>query len=121
MKKHIKLIKFFRMGSFPPMIMFSVGFDYDGIVAHLKKAKAKEWLRGIENDKVFITNAKYCALSREIINTQTEGVVKKLYYLIFTEEFLFTDYSYCILAHEVLHLVQFALKPILDVSKEVEC
>ena len=120
-KKRVKLIRCFRMGSFPPMIMFSCGFSYDEMIAILKKQKAKEWLRGIGDDRELITKAKYLALHREIINTRTERLTKHLYYLIFTEEFLFTDYSYSILAHEVLHLVQFALEPILDISKEMEC
>jgi len=120
-KKRVKLIRCFRMGSFPSMIMFSCGFSYNEIIAVLKKQKAKEWLTGISDDRELITKAKYLALHREIVSTRTERPTKQLYYLIFTEEFLFTDYSYCILAHEVLHLVQFALKPILNISEEVEC
>lgn len=119
-KKHIRLIKFFRMGSFPPMLMVSFGFSYDEIIAHLKKCKAKEWIKGIYGEKEFIDKSKYCGLHREIVETKTERPVKNLYYLIFTEEFLFTDYSYSILAHEVLHVVQFALDPILDIRKELE-
>ena len=119
-RKKVKLIRCFRAGSFPSMIMFSIGFNYDEIVKHLKKTKAKEWLHGIESDKEMINRNKYCALHREIINISTERPTKQLYYLIFTETFMFTDSSYSILAHEVLHLTQFILKPILDINEEYE-
>jgi hypothetical protein len=119
-KKKVKLIKCFRAGSFPSMIMFSIGFTHAEIIEHLKKVKAKEWLQGIEGDKELIDRNKYCALHREIINTRTERPTKQLYYIIFTEPFMFTDSSYSILAHEVLHLTQFILKPILDINEEYE-
>jgi len=119
-KKNIKLIKCFRAGSFPSMIMFSIGFTYAEIVKHLKKVKADEWLTGIENDGKLIDNNKYNALHREIVNTKSERPTKRLYYLIFTESFMFTDSSYSILAHEVLHITQFLLEPILNINNEYE-
>ena len=119
-KSKVRLIEYFRAGSFPPMIMFSVGFSYDKIIKHLKKTKAKEWLIGIENDGSLIDKNKYNALTREIIDTNSERPTKRLYYLIFTEKFMFTDNSYSILAHEVLHITQFLLEPILDIKTEYE-
>jgi hypothetical protein len=118
--KRVKLIRCFRAGSFPPMIMFSIGFSYDEIMKHLKKDKAKEWIAGIRGEKEFINRVKYCALFREVIDTKGERPTKNLYYLIFTEPFMFTDNSYSILAHEVLHVTQFLLDPILDIKKEYE-
>ena len=59
-------------------------------------------------------------MHREMIDTKTERHAKDLYYIIFTEPFIFTDYSYSILAHEVLHCTQFLLEPILDIKKEYE-
>lgn len=118
--KKIKLIRCFRAGSFPSMIMFSIGFTHSEIVKHLKKVKADEWLSGIEGDGNLIDNNKYNALYREIVNTRSERPTKRLYYLIFTEPFMFTDNSYSILAHEVLHVTQFLLQPILDIKQEYE-
>jgi hypothetical protein len=118
--KNVKLIQFFQAGSFPPMIMFSVGFSYNQIINHLKKMKAKEWISGLEGEKEFINKNKYIAMHREMIDTKTERHAKDLYYIIFTEPFIFTDYSYSILAHEVLHCTQFLLEPILDIKKEYE-
>jgi hypothetical protein len=102
------------------MIMFSVGFSHAQIMKHLKKTKAKEWMIGIKDEKELIDNSKYTTMYREIIDTETERPVKKLYYIIFTEPFMFTDYSYSILAHEVLHCTQFLLEPILDIKREYE-
>lgn len=123
-KKHkkVKLIQFFQAGSFPSMIMFSVGFSYDQIIKHLKKMGADDWITGMSDkeDKERIDHNKYTASYREIVSTDTERNTKKLYYLIFTETFLFTDYSYSILAHEVLHVTQFLLEPILDIKVEYE-
>jgi hypothetical protein len=119
-QKKVKLIRFFKAGSFPPMIMFSVGFSHEQIMKHLKKMKADEWIIGIKNDKKLIDDSKYITCYREIIDTKTERLTKKLYYLIFTEPFMFTDNSYSILAHEVLHCTQFLLESILDIRKEYE-
>lgn len=121
-KKNVRLIQFFRAGSFPSMIMFSVGFSYDQIIKELKKMKAKEWIAGMSDkeDRERINNNKYTASYREIVSTDNERNSKKLYYLIFTEPFMFTDNSYSILAHEVLHVTQFLLEPILDIKVEYE-
>lgn len=121
-KKKVKLIQFFQAGSFPPMIMFSVGFSYDQIIKHLKKMGADEWITGISDpeDKKRIDNNKYTASYRSIEWTGNEKKTKKLYYIIFTETFMFTDSSYSILAHEVLHCTQFLLEPILDIRQEYE-
>jgi hypothetical protein len=119
-KKKVRLIHWFQAGSFPPTIMFSVGYSHIQIIRYLKKVKAKEWLCGIKDEGKLIDDAKYITLYREIVNTKTERPIRKLYYIIFTESFLFTDYSYSILAHEVLHCTQFLLRPILDIDKEYE-
>jgi len=44
-----------------------------------------------------------------------------LFYIILTEEFDFSDYAYCKLAHEVLHICQFILPDILNRDREYEC
>ena len=119
-EKTVRLIQYFQAGSFPSMIMFSVGFSHKQIMKHLKKTKAKEWIAGIKDERELIDNSKYTALYREIVSSETERPTKKLYYIIFTEPFMFTDSSYSILAHEVLHCTQFLLEPILDIKREYE-
>lgn len=119
-KKVIRLIRCFRMGSFPPMVMFCIGFSGKEIMKHLKKQKASDWIAGIKGEEDYIDKCKYVAMYREIASTETERPTKKLYYLIFTEPFMFTDNSYSILAHEVLHITQFALRDILNINDETE-
>jgi hypothetical protein len=87
---------------------------------HLKKVKAEDWMAGLEGEREMVDTSKYVTLFREIASTETERPTKKLYYIIFTEPFMFTDNSYSILAHEVLHCTQFLLRPILDIDKEYE-
>jgi hypothetical protein len=119
-KKIVRLIRYINIGVFPREIMFCVGFTPEQIIEHLKKHKEKEWIQGIENNIDFIKKSIYCACSQQIIDTKTERPIKRLYYLIFTEPFMFEDGSYTILAHEVLHVVQFALKDVLDITEEYE-
>lgn len=43
-----------------------------------------------------------------------------MFYIYIGEEFKFTDYEYCKLAHEVLHICQFLLPDFLDRNREFE-
>lgn len=118
-KKSNKIIRYLNMGIFPGTVMFSCGFDYDYIVKFYKKHKAKDWLLGLQGDKELIDGGNFFALHREIYNSKT-GENKHLYYIILKQQFTFTDYEMCILAHEIVHVCQFFLKDILDRNKEIE-
>ena len=120
MAKQYKSLGYLNTGIFSAIILFSHGFDFDEITGVLKDTKAKEWRIGIENDRELIDGGNCFALSREITNSKT-GKVVSLYYIILKQDFDFTDYSYCKLAHEVLHICQFMLPDLLDRNREFEC
>ncbi len=111
-------LRYLNTGIFSATILFSHGFSYKEIMKALKKTKAKEWYDGIYEDKVLLESGKSFALGREVTEN---GVSKKLFYIILTEEFDFSDYAYCKLAHEVLHICQFILPDILNRDREYEC
>lgn len=118
-KKSPKIISWLDMGIFPPTILFSCGNSYDELSAYLKKVKAKDWLRCIEDMEKDFADVEYFALHRYLENTKT--VHKKHFYYIFIKpRFGFTDYEMVKLAHEVLHVCSFALENILSISREYE-
>jgi hypothetical protein len=118
-KKVYKVLHWIDTGIFPATVMFTCGFKYDDIIKMLKKKKAEHWHTGLGNDKELIDNGNYFALRRDIENSKTRKS-KTLFYIIITEDFNFTDYEYCKLAHEVLHICQFFLPDCLDRNKEHE-
>lgn len=113
-----KVITWLNTGIYPGTIMFSSGFTYDELFQLLKKKKATEWWRGIEGEKDLIDAGNYFALHRII--KKPDGLEINLFYIILVEEFNFTDFEYCKLAHECLHIVQFHLPAILDRNREWE-
>jgi len=119
-KKTYKVLHWLDTGIFPATVMFSCGFKYIEIMKMLKQKKAEHWISGISEDKALIENGNYLALKREIENLKTKEC-KTLYYIIINEDFNFTDYEYCKLAHEVLHICQFFLPDCLDRNREYEC
>lgn len=130
MKKKVKVIKkieFLNMGCYPGTVLFSVGFSYKELKNTIDKQykigrwkdEDRLWLRGIENEDKLLNSGTYFALKRELINEKI-GLEKTLYYIIITEQFKFTDYEMCKLAHEIIHICQFFLPDILDRNKEIE-
>lgn len=128
-KKQLKIIDFLNFGIFPGTILFSVGNSFDEIINTINKEyKSGRWVTekghnlwslGIDSDQKLLTSGTYFCLKRELENPK-EGLEKTLYYLIITEQFEFTDYEMCKLAHEVVHLCQFHLPDILDRNREIE-
>lgn len=114
----IASLDYLNTGIFPATVLFSHGFSYKEIMKTLKKTKAKVWYNGIYEDRVLLEGGTWFALGREVVE---DGINKKLFYIILTEEFDFSDYSYCKLAHEVLHICQFVLPDILNRDREFEC
>ena len=118
--KQYKVLHWLNTGIFPATVMFSCGFEYDEIMKMLKQKKADDWFLGISDSKELIDNGSWFGLKRVIQNTKTKET-KTLYYIIIKECFDFKDYSYCKLAHEVLHICQFFLPDCLDRNREFEC
>lgn len=105
---------YLNTGIFRPIILFSCGYDFDEIIDVLKKTGAEEWIGGIKDERNFIQKGHAYAMQREV-----DGIF--YYYIIIRDSFDFEDESYCTLAHEVLHIVQFVLLDILDRDREFEC
>lgn len=118
-KRKIKKVMYWiNMGNYPGMLLFSCGFSYTEIIKLLKKKKAGEWKLGLKYDGDNIKWGGYYTFRRDIKKGKHKG--KELYYLIIADEFCFTDYEMCKLAHEVLHICQFFLPDILDRNREYE-
>lgn len=119
MKKSPKVIHYIPFGIFPAGVSFCCGFTYDEIIGQLKKEKCQEWITPIEGEREFIDSRSWKALHRTVENTVTKQQ-RSYFYLIIPERFDFTPYSYCKLAHEVLHICQFFLPDVLDRNREIE-
>lgn len=113
-----KHIHFLDMGIFPGTILFAHGFSYDDLISLLNKKKINEWIAPIVGEKELIDSAHNLAMKREMFNPKT-GESKTFYYILI-KEFKFTDFCYCKLAHEILHITQFHLPDILNRNKEIE-
>jgi len=118
-KKTTKGMYFFNTGIFPATVMFVFGFDYDEILALLKKKKAVTWSKAIEEDRELMTDSNFLAMKRGLTNVKTGKEIDHFIIKI-KEPFLFTDFEYCKLAHEVLHICQYVLPDILNRNKEHE-
>lgn len=116
----MKHLAWLNTGIFPATIMFSCGFKFDELITLLKRKKTDHWYKAIENDKKLIDKGSYFALHRIMDNLKT-GESRNYFYIIITEEFKFTDFEMCKLAHECLHICQFMLKDFLDRDREFEC
>lgn len=122
MKKHTKILQWLDTGIFPATILFAHGFEYDELMKELLKIPAKDWCwhAGLKEDKSLIDNGTCFALKRELEHVNG-GQDTICFYIILKEQFKFSDYDYCKLAHEVLHICQFMLKDFLDRDREFEC
>lgn len=118
-KKVVKGMYWFDTGIFPATVMFVFGFTYDEILAELKKKKADTWAMAISEDRKLMETSNYLAMKRCLTNTKTNKSVDHFIIKI-TEPFNYTDYDYCRLSHEVLHICQYLLPDILDRNKEHE-
>jgi len=121
MAKSVKTIQFLNTGIFSATILFSCGYTYDELSKFLKRRKAEDWHLGISDasDIQLIKNSFAVGMERRICNNKT-GDEKILYYLYIRDSFTFTDYEYCVLAHEIIHILQFMLPRLLDRNIEIE-
>lgn len=117
--KSNKIIRWFDAGIWPASIVFCCGFSYDEIIKHFSKVKANGWATGISQDKAFIDSDNYFALKRTVENKVT-GKEVTYFYIIFRNQFDFSDFAFCTLAHEVLHICQFMLPDMTNMEREYE-
>ncbi len=106
------------MGSYPGHTVFMLGFSFDEVKKILKKKKANDWLDAFTHASQQNTGTGCWASHTTLEFTKTKEV--KHYFFIYLPSFDFSDYAYCKLAHEVLHICQFYLPDILDRNKENE-
>lgn len=113
-KKKTTFIKWLDNGQFHGSICFCYGLTQKEIVAKLKKEGQKNWAGALELQELNIEGSGRFALRRRY--------EEKLYFfIILVEQFKFTDYEYCMLAHEITHICQFMLPDYLDRDREIEC
>lgn len=114
MKKNKGFIDSVNTGIFPAIVLLCHGLSYDDIIKLLNRKNSIEWKNALLDDKELIDSGEYFALKRYYNN-------KKYYYIIIKDKFLFEDYDYCQLSHEVVHICQFLLPDLLDRDREIEC
>jgi len=117
--KVIKGMYWFDTGIFPATVMFVFGFTYDEMLSELKKKKADTWAMSISEDRKLIEGSNYLAMKR-VLEYKKTGKEIEHYIIKIKEPFIYTDYDYAKLAHEVLHICQYLLPDILDRNKETE-
>jgi len=109
--KKIGYIDYLDTGIFPATVLFAYNVSLTELRKELRKQKCNDWLNGLTNDS-------YEEKDKRVYHREVNG--KKLFYLIFNQKFTFSDYDYCLLAHEVVHLCQFIMPHILDRNQECE-
>lgn len=86
-------------------VLFSVGLTYDEIVKQLRLTEeGKGWADAIKDSENIVNNPYGGALRR------TEN--GKTYFYLILPDFDYSEAAYITLAHEALHIVQFALEEI---------
>jgi len=114
-----KVMSWIDFGIFPESLMLTSGFSYDEIMALLKKKRQTSWAQALRPSKPIVEKSKWLAIEQDMIDDKT-GDTYKYYFIIIKDPFDFSDMSFCTLAHEVLHIVQFNLVHHLDRNKEIE-
>ena len=129
MKKKVKkVLGFLDLGISPGTVLFSCGFTYKELTTLLDKnyksgrwplhKGVASWYLGISQEEELLGKGGNFGMSRTIEHPKHGEV--KLYYILLTKEFDFSDDSMAILAHEILHIIQFHLPDILNRNKEIE-
>jgi hydroxymethylpyrimidine pyrophosphatase-like HAD family hydrolase len=117
MTKKRSIIHYIDFGIFPGGVLFTNGFDVDGLKKELKRQKTDEWLNAFLIEEEFFSKANY-AYAKVI--QEKKGKEANFFFLFTKEQFRFTDEEYIKLAHECLHICQCFLIDILDRNKESE-
>lgn len=120
MKKTPKTLWWLDTGIFPATVLFIHKFSYAETKKLLKKKKATGWLDAFGYAIANHPSGDGGCWANSTTMEEVKTKEKITYFFIYIPTFQFTDYDYCKLAHEVLHIVQFMLPDILDRNKEHE-
>lgn len=113
-KKKVKIFQFIRGGSFPFDILFTVNMKPIEIREKLKAECGEDWIQAFDCTDDFFDGSWGVAMERSV-----DGYYH--YFLSLHKGFKFSSpYDYCKLAHEVLHLCQFALPKFINRDLEFE-
>lgn len=116
--KKVDIISWINTGIFPATIMFVQGFTYEKVVAYLKKEKAEVWQLAFEDCKDVAATGCWFA-SKRTLDHKANGK-RVCYFIVINGYFDFSDYDYCRLAHEVLHICQYMMPDFLNRMQEHE-
>lgn len=119
MKKTPKTLWWLDTGIFPAKVLFIHKFSYEETKRLLKNKKANGWLDAFHY--AIGAHPSETGNWASMIIMETKKTKEKItYFFIRIPNFQFTDYDYCKLAHEVLHICQFFLPDVLNRNKEYE-
>jgi hypothetical protein len=114
------IIHWIDVPPFRASIMFMSGFKFQEVIDHLKTLDdSEEWIEALSSpgEEEFFTESYMAASLRTV---EKEGKSRKYFFIWTRDVFQFTDYEYCALAHEVVHICQFLLPTHCDRNKETE-
>jgi hypothetical protein len=123
MAKGKGILTFLNFGIVPGHCMFVCGMDEKQALKRFRKEylscdDSDVWDKSLSNiieDESVTTNFYACDAT-----FVKDGRNHRTYFIFFKEEWGGTDGSYVILAHEVLHVVQFFSAHVFDRTKEIE-
>lgn len=115
---HVKMNRYLNAGIFPFTVMLVVGYNYDELCEALDRTNAFGWKEAIKEDKDRINSTAYQTMARYVSKDDEPAV--EYFFIYLKNQFRFTDWDMCMLAHEVLHVCQFAMKDILNMEREYE-
>lgn len=117
-KKEYKLCQSINLGSFPGICSLSIGYTYDELIDQYKEWGSTGWAEAISMDKELIDDSTWIAMVRIVERPGEKDT--HYYFIIIKEWFDFSDNAYTYLAHEVHHVVTFALGDALNLAREYE-
>ena len=113
-KRKPKVFEFMAGGSFPFYILFTVNMKPKEIRERLKSESDEDWVKAFDASDDFFDGSWAIVMEREV-----NGIYH--YFLSLHKGFRFSnDYDYCKLAHEIVHICQFALPKFMNRDVETE-
>ncbi len=115
-----KIIKWLDCGIFHGAVLFSVGFEYEKILAQCKKEKANDWICAVQAKEDMYRNAfGFCSV---VTIENPRGIEKRMPIIHLKNAFVWNNAEHHkVLAHEILHLCQFYLPDFIGGRHENEC